>query len=114
MSEGRMEEIEIPTGGLQPGDYRVEHRLFNFKGEMEDHDCLNVFKGDAQLATIFFNDSIGEVCVHRFTPKICIRKETICLIYNIMHNWNDALKDLPVNHAAVLFKPEETTEKETK
>lgn len=108
VSEGRIEEIEITTGGLLPGDYRVEHRLFNLKGEQEDRDCINVFKGDTRLASIFFNESVGEVCVHHFAPKLSLRKETICLIFNLMNNWNAAMKDLPVNHAAVLYDPEKT------
>jgi hypothetical protein len=108
ISEGHIEEIEIPTGGLLKGDYRVEHRLFNFKGDPDEHDCMNVFKADVHLASIFFNDSIGAVCVHRFGDKVCFRKETVCLIYHIMDNWEQAMRDLPLNHASVLYKPEET------
>jgi hypothetical protein len=94
-SEGRVEEIEVPAGGKLPGDFRIARSTFTFKGEEGDeHPCLNVWKGDVRLASVFWNESIGEVCVYRFETKVCWRMQTLSLIANVVVNWERLLGEI--------------------
>lgn len=94
VSEGRVEDVEVPTGGKLPGDFRIVRSTFNFLGDERDLPCLDVWKGDVMLASAFYNESVGEVCVHRFATKVCWRMQTIVLVMNVVENWDRLLADI--------------------
>jgi hypothetical protein len=109
LSENGIEEIQIPTGGMLNGDYRIEHRLFNWKGhgEQSDNHCVNLYKGEERIASVFFNESVGEVCVHRFNQRLCFRMQTLNIVANIIEHFDRIVKDLPVDFQTVICKEEE-------
>lgn len=101
ISEGRIEEIEIPKGGLLPGDFKIERHSFSFKGEPKQ-DGIYVLKGSERLAVVFFNYTIGEPCVMQFTSKVCLRLQSLAIIANVIEHWDRLMKDLPMNMGIVI------------
>lgn len=111
LSEGRIEEVDIPTGGLLPDNYKIHRGTFFFSDEDEARDCIRIFKGDVVLAVVFFNDTIGSLCLGNFPESTCFRFETVCLFANIMDHWDRIMRELPMDHEFIVVDPKKGGER---
>lgn len=105
LSEGRIDEIDIPCGFVIEGDYTVAHRVFTYTGDGILRDILDVYKGETRLFGVFYHDHAKEPCVRKYDLKNCWRLQTLYLAAQVVMNWNNLIDR--IEEGASMRIPEE-------